>query len=223
MKQLLVLSALLATAANSAPACGFYSPRVFIITAHYVLHQGERTFALTDHRDVPADGWSMIAPQSYDAAQIADAPAVQPMTLTLLGDGAPETVTTTKRVFLKGEFDRHEPMGAVELATGDKHFAIAVSGKHVDLAFAKLERGTWTADDAKWLADNKIDWTLADVEHLGNLDTFSAYSDGEEQTVVRRAGVLLGQFAGRPVGRLDADGQQFMLIEHGGDVRSIYI
>ena len=141
MKQLLVLSALLATAAqSSAPACGFYSPRVFIITAHYVLHQGERTFALTDHRDVPADGWGMIAPQSYDATQIADAPAVAPMTLTLLGDGAPETVTTTKRVFLKSEFDRHEPMGAVELAPGDSRFAIAVSGKHVDMAFAKPSR-----------------------------------------------------------------------------------
>ncbi len=223
MKQLLVLSALLATTANSAPACGFYSPRVFIITAHHVPHVGERTFALTDHRDVPQEGWNLLAPSSYDSAQIADAPAIQPMTLTLLGDGAPETITTTKRVFLKGEFDRHEPMGGVELATAGKHFAIAVSGKHVDMAFAKLEAGTWTPEDAKWLADNKIDWSEAYALHLGNLDAFSSYVGDEEQTVVRRAGVLLGQFAGHAIGRLDADGQQFLLIEHAGDVRSIYI
>jgi hypothetical protein len=225
MRNLLILSALLAAATRPAPACGFYSPRVYIITEHFIPGEAvrERSFALTDRRDVPADGWSLLAARSYDPTQIADAPASPPMTLTLLGDGAPTTITTTKRVFLKHELDRHDPMGGYEIATGGKHFAIAVSGSHVDMSFAKLESATWTADDEKWLADNKIPWTAAEVEHLGNLDTFSAYIDGETQTVVRREGVLLGQFAGRPVGRLDADGQQFMLIEHDGSVRSIYI
>ena len=225
MRNLLVLSALLAAASRPAPACDFYSPRVFIITDHFVpgaaVH--ERTFVLADHRDVPTEGWSLLAPRSYDPAEIADAPAIQPMTLTLLGSGAPVTVTTTKRVFLRGEFDRHDPMSAFEIDARGKRFAIAVSGSHVDMAFAPLEHAEWTADDARWFAANKIAWSEAAVEHLGNLDAFTAYIDGEQQTVLRREGQLLGQFAGRPVGRLDADGQQFMLVEHDGAVRSIYI
>jgi hypothetical protein len=225
MRNLLILSALLAAASRPAPACGFYSPRVYIITDHYIPGGGghERSFVLTDRRDVPTEGWSLLAARSYDPTQIAVAPAGSSMTLTLLGAGAPTTVTTTRRVFLKNELDRHDPMGGFEISTGGKRFAIAVAGSHVDMAFAKLESVAWTADDATWFADNKIAWAEASVEHLDNLDAFTAYIDGEPQTVLRRDGQLLGQFAGLPVGRLDADGQRFMLVEHGGAVQSIYI
>ena len=229
MRNLLILSALLAplaTASRSAPACGFYMPKVFLVEDHYIPDGGahhERSFVMADHRDVPTEGWTALAPRSYDATQIADAPAIQPMTLTLLGNGAAQTVTTTKRVFVRDSFGDAPAMGAYEIDTGGKHFSIAVSGSHVDLAFAALAQGVWSQDDAKWLADNNLAWRDASIETLGNLDALTAYVDGQFKTTIRRDGHLVGTYDGRPLGRLDSDGMQYLLVEHAGDVRSIYI
>ena len=226
MRNLLALSALLCLAATRpTPACGFYMPRVFLTSTHYIPHgaPNEVTFALTDHRDVPEDGWQLLAPMSYDSTMIAAAKDSPSLTLTLLGPDAKTVVTSDHRMFVKGGFDRAAPMGGYVVDTKGKHFDIAVSGSHVDMTFERLTSIDWTGADGLWLADNKLPWVSASVEHLGNVDTLTAYIDGAERTAIRREGQLVGTYDGRPLGRLGADGMEYLLIDHDGDVRSIML
>ena len=225
MRNLLALSALLCLAASRpTPACGFYMPRVFLTSTHYIPHgaPNEVTFALTDHRDVPDDGWALLAPMSYDSTMVIDAKESPPLQLTLLGPADKSVVQAKHRMFIKGG-EHPTPMGAYVVDTGGRHFDIAVSGSHIDMAFDRLELIAFTPKDAAWLADNKLAWESATVEHIGNVDTLSAWADGATRTVVRREGQLVGTYDGRPVGRLGADGMEYLLIEHDGDVRSIML
>ena len=228
MRNLLALSALLCLASSRpTPACGFYMPRVFLITDHVVPGGAprERAFARTDHRDVPGDDgtWELLAPSSYDATQIADAPAGRELALTLLGRDGKLAVTATHRVFLRWSFAAPGAMGAYELDTHGKHFDIAVAGAHVDLVFEHLASGFWTSADARWLADNHLAWDSAMVEHIGNVETLTAYVDGSYQTAIRREGQLVGTYPGTPLGRLGTDGMEYLLLDHGGDVQSIML
>ena len=227
MRNLLALSALLCLAARPAPACGYYPPRVFLVTHHFVPQstQHERTFALTDHRDVPDSdsAWEVLAPSSYDGTQIADAPVSPTLALTLLGHDGKLVVTATHRVFLRWASDAPNAMGAYEVDTQGKRFEIAVTGSHFELAFDHLANGFWTSEDARFLADNHLAWGSAQVERIGNIETLSAYVDGVFQTAVRREGKLVGTYAGTPIGRLGSDGMEYLLINHDGDVRSIML
>jgi hypothetical protein len=202
MKQAIVLAALLAAATqSSAPACGFYAPRVFIIANHFQAG----TFALADHRDVPADGWSLLSPRSYDDTLMAEAPASPAIKLTLVGTSGTRVVDATKRVFLKGGWDRAGAMGAYELGETGKGFAIAVSGSHVGLAFTPM---TWVENG---------------IEHLDNLEATTTWKNNDFETVVKRDGLDLGTYPGKTLGRLDSDGMQYLLIDHAGDVHAIFI
>jgi len=219
MRNVILLAPFLTLATRPAPACGFYMPRVFMVSDHY----GAGAFALTDHRDVPTAGWLQLAPNSYDATEIAPAPATPALTMTLLGTDGARVVQATKRVFVRNDWGRGQPMGAYAVDTGGKYFQIAVSGSHVNMTFERLAPAAWTADDARFLAANQLPWSTAAVERLGDVESLTASVDGEERTVVRRGDVLLGTFDGTVIGRLGADGMQYLLVAHDGDVRAVWL
>jgi len=199
-----------------AEACGSYGPpvpQVMVVSNHVArtanVESRPRSFVVLDAAATGKLRWRPIALHSYDSTEIAAAgPLGDPLELTLVGPSSSRTVTVSRRVALKRNWRFHEPRLAAEIDDPRQTMMFAIEGSE-PVTWLNLE----TTDES------------GTVQRVAGTDATATITstEGGPATVVRVGGFQVRQVAGYTVGAIGWGGQQFVLVEHAGQITPVRI
>ena len=227
MRSLLLVALTLSavTPSRDAEACGNYrpEPEVFRLSSHVIVGKGvpdaqrRRTFVLLPRRAAPEDGlaWQKLAPQSFDATQIADGPVLaSPVTVTLVGPAGTKVVASTKQVFLSRSWEFERPIAALEVPAVEG-FAIAIEGNHPNAKWTELERVNRAKNDGTYVS--RVDGS--DVK----LVSFYSSKARKYVTMLKVGEKNHGEFSGHALGAVTNDGVMSLVVADGSRATKVYL
>lgn len=216
-------------APQTAEACGGYTrferaPRSFAVSTHFIprANKGDAHRAFVALGGTAPDGlaWKPLAPVSYDATQIASAPASAPMTLTLVGEKGTRVITSARYVYLSQSMFMAGTTLALEfdIQPGETH-EIALVGTHPSVRWSEVATRASTKADADWVRARGLSVDGADavtVHAHGDLELLTAYDHkaGAVTTVLRRQGNEISRHLGWPRGSVELDGKRYLAFGH---------
>jgi hypothetical protein len=185
------------------------APQVMSVSMHYVYgtpgaedSTTRRAFVITQRRsdlEKQQEGWTMIAPRSYDATSLISlSPLRRSTAVTLIGPSGTRVVRTSSRVVLRDAFFRFGTLEALEVpATVDDQIEIALAGSHADAVWHAM-RGSYT------LTSKIIDTDLS---------VTMAYEDGAPRATLHAGTRNIGTFEGYPQGAIDVGGARYFVMQ----------
>ena len=214
MRKLALSLPLLALTAMPSPtdACGYVTPAVFLVSTH--SFRGD----LAQHALVRIGGvvperlaWQPMDPMSYDATELAPAPALETaMTVTLVGKDRRRVVSSAKQRFVARDMWWADAPATTVLDVGDVgDYQLAIRGTHDDATFHAAEN-------------------IAGVDRIALsggivIDAVETAVDDNLRVTLHENGRDVGTYPGRVLGGLDTDGGHYVVIENNGAVRAVII
>lgn len=216
----------------TADACGgsygavVRTPRSFAVSTHFVRDvKGRRGFVALGGTAPTGLAWKQLAPRTYDATQIAPAPARAPMTLTLVGEQGTRVVTSARYVYLSQSMFLPGSTLALEFdVQPGEDFEIALLGTRTDAKWSDLpERRVGSKADATWLHARGFvieKAELVSVYDAGDVEVLSIWDAKTQRTMslFRRGMVELGRSLGHPRGTVIVDGTRYVAIANQREV-----
>lgn len=213
----------------TAEACGGYmrverAPRSFAVSTHFIPRAADgvthRAFVALAGRAPEGLAWTPLAPVSYDATLIAPAPALSPMTLTLVGEKGTRVVTSARYVYLSQSMFMAGTTLALEVdIQPGETYELALFGEHPSVRWSDVATRASTKADADWVRGRGLSVGGANAVTAyrhGDLELLAAYDAkaAAVTTVMRRQGNEISRHLGWPRGSVELDGKRYLAFGH---------
>lgn len=201
---------------DSAEACGYVTPAVFLVTTHDVrVDQASHSLVRLPDPAPAQAAWEQASPMSYDATELAPAPSAEEQTFTLVSTSGRRIVTSRRQTFIRHDLWAHDAAPSLAVDVGDV-------GDHATDGYRVAIRGTH--DDAKLRTlETRNGKGRIDLADLGVIETTEDYVNNQPTVHITRDSRDMGTYPGRVIGELETAQQKFIVVADRGNARAIAI